>query len=488
MVFNSLHFVAFFLVVYGLYRLVPHRAQNWLLLLASYYFYAAWDWRFLGLLVASTVVDFCCGLFIAGREARGPRKAALLVSIAFNLSMLGFFKYFNFFADNLHALFGLVGWRVDFITLRVLLPIGISFYTFITMSYVIDVYRRHIEPTRNFVDFAVFIAYFPHLVAGPILRASLLLPQIARPRTITRAQIVEGLWLTGWGLFKKMFVADNLARMADTIFASGRHPTGFETLLGVYAFAFQIYGDFSGYSDIARGISKLMGIELSVNFRFPYFVRTPQEFWQHWHISLSTWLRDYVFLPLSYSFSRTLDGVRWLGLRDDFWIYAAGTMMTMLLAGLWHGAAWTFVLWGVYQGALLVTFALVAGGRRRRKRARGLRASLLARGLGIVGMFHLTCYGWLIFRAKSIAQAGELTQNLVASFNPSSAAFATWGLPLLFYATPLLVVHAFEAAHDDLAVVFRWPLLVRYSVYAGMIYLLVLFGDFAGAQFIYFQF
>jgi D-alanyl-lipoteichoic acid acyltransferase DltB (MBOAT superfamily) len=489
MVFNSLQFVAFFLVVYGLYRVLPHRPQNWLLLIASYYFYAAWDWRFLGLLVASTVIDFCCGLYIASREGRRERKIALLVSIAFNLSMLGFFKYFNFFADNLHALFGLVGWRVDFITLRVLLPIGISFYTFITMSYVIDVYRRHIEPTRNFVDFAVFVAYFPHLVAGPILRASLLLPQVASRRTITREQMVEGAWLTAWGFFKKMFVADNLARVADAIFVSGGHPSGFEVLLGVYAFAFQIYGDFSGYSDIARGISKLMGIELNVNFRFPYFVRTPQEFWQHWHISLSTWLRDYVFLPLSYSFSRTLDGVQWLRLRDDFWIYAAATMITMFLGGLWHGAAWNFVLWGVYQGVLLVTFTLVTGGRRRKKRTRrGGRASRLLKAVGIVGMFHLTCYGWLIFRAKSLPQIGELTSALVARFEPSSAALSAWGLPLLFYAGPLLVVHAFEAAHDDPAVVFRWPLLVRCSVYAAVIYLIVLFGDFAGAQFIYFQF
>jgi alginate O-acetyltransferase complex protein AlgI len=488
MVFNSLHFVGFFLVVYGLYRVLPHRPQNWLLLVASYYFYAAWDWRFLGLLMASTVVDFCCGLYMASRESRRARKTALVVSIAFNLSMLGFFKYFNFFADNLHALFGLVGWRVDFITLRVLLPIGISFYTFITMSYVIDVYRRHIEPTRNFLDFAVFVAYFPHLVAGPILRASVLLPQVASRRTITREQIVEGLWLTGWGLFKKMFVADNLARVVDSVFAAGRHPSGFEVLLGVYAFAFQIYGDFSGYSDIARGISKLMGIELNVNFRFPYFVRTPQEFWQHWHISLSTWLRDYLFLPLSYSFSRMWDGVGWLGLRDDFWIYAAGTTITMLLGGLWHGAAWTFVLWGAYQALLLVSFTLVAGRRRRRKPARGWRASRLAKAAAIVGMFHLTCYGWLIFRSKSVGQIGELTADLVERFHPSTAALSTLGLPLLFYAGPLLVVHAFEAAHDDPAVVFRWPLLVRYSAYAAIFYLIVLFGDFAGAQFIYFQF
>lgn len=485
MVFNSLHFVGFFLVVYGLYRILPHRAQNWLLLAASYYFYAAWDWRFLGLLIASTVVDFCCGRYIASRESQHQRKIALFVSIGFNLSMLGFFKYFNFFADNLQALFGLVGWRLDFFTLRVLLPIGISFYTFITMSYVIDVYRRHIEPTGNLLEFAVFVAYFPHLVAGPILRASVLLPQIARPRRITREQLVEGAWLTGWGLFKKMFVADNLARVVGAVFAPGGHPSGLEVLLGVYAFAFQIYGDFSGYSDVARGISKLMGIELNLNFRFPYFVRTPQQFWQHWHISLSTWLRDYLFLPLSYSFSRVLDGVRWLGLHDDFWIYAAATMITMLLGGLWHGAAWNFVLWGAYQGLLLVVFR-VPGRRRRKRRAAG--ASPLVRALGVAGMFHLTCFGWLIFRAKSLAQIGALAADLVTRFHPSSAALAASGVPLLLYAGPLVAVDALEAVHDDLTVVLRWPLLVRYSVYAAMIYLIVLFGDFAGAQFIYFQF
>jgi len=487
MVFNSLQFVAFFLVVYGLYRLLPHRPQNWLLLVGSYYFYAAWDWRFLGLLVASTVIDFCCARYIASRQAPRDRKIALLVSISFNVSMLGFFKYFNFFADNLHALFGLVGWRLDFFTLRVLLPIGISFYTFITMSYVIDVYRRHIEPTRNFLDFAVFVAYFPHLVAGPILRASVLLPQIAAARRITREQNIEGAWLIGWGLFKKMFVADNLARVAGAVFAPAGHPSGLEVLLGVYAFAFQIYGDFSGYTDIARGVSKLMGIELNINFRSPYFVRTPQEFWQHWHISLSTWLRDYLFLPLSYAFSRRLDGVRWLGLRDDFWIYAAATMITMLIAGLWHGAAWNFVLWGAYQGLLLVLFTVPWGGRKR-KRAGAAARRPFVRALGVLGMFHLTCLGWLIFRARSIAQIGALFGDLAGRFEPSGRVLAALGLPLLFYAGPLVAVHAFEAAHDDFAVVFRWPRIVRYNVYAALIYLIVLFGDFAGAQFIYFQF
>ena len=484
MVFNSVHFVVFFAVVYALYRLLPHRGQNWLLLLASYYFYASWDWRFLGLLLASTVVDFFCGRYMAGRADPRQRKTALILSLAFNLSMLGFFKYFNFFADNLHALFSLVGFRVDFFTLHVLLPIGISFYTFITMSYVIDVYRREIEPARDFVEFGVFVAYFPHLVAGPILRASLLLPQIAKPRVMTSGQAAEGLWLILYGLFKKMFVADNLARLVDATFSGSAHAGGLEVILAVVAFALQIYGDFSGYSDIARGTSKLMGIELNLNFRFPYFVRTPQEFWANWHMSLSAWLRDYLFLPVSYALSRRLDGVSWLGLRDDFWIYAFATMITMLLGGLWHGAAWTFVLWGVYQGLLLVIFN-VAGGKRRRRRR---RAHPVAAGLGIAGMFALTCYGWLIFRASSVAQIASLTWKIVGGLDPSLAVLARLGLPLLGYGAPMMLIEAAAWKADDVAVAFRWPGPVRWAVAGLLAYAILLFGSFEGSKFIYFQF
>jgi len=492
MVFTSLHFVAFFVVVYALYRALPHRAQNWLLLLASYYFYAAWDWRFLGLLVASTLVSFYSARVIAGSEIRARRRAALLVSLACNVAMLGFFKYFNFFAENLHALFALFGFTLDVVTLRILLPIGISFYTFIAIGYVVDVYRRQLEPVQSLRDFAVFLGYFPQLLAGPIMRARVLVPQIAQPRRITRDQVVEGLWLIGYGFFKKVYVADNLSHLVNSSFSAAQ-PTGLQVLLSLYAFAFQIYGDFSGYTDMARGMSKLMGIELSLNFRFPYFVRTPQQFWQHWHISLSTWLRDYLFLPLSFVLSRRIDGVRWLGLRDDFWIYAGATMVTMLLAGLWHGAAWNFVLWGAYQGALLVVF--LAAQQRKRRRTRGLAAATVrtswlgtAHALGALGMFHLTCFGWLIFRANSAAQIGDLAWTLVADFAPGTAALRTFGIPILAYTAPLLVVQALEARKDDLAAVLSLPVAARYSVYAAIIYLTILFGDFAGSQFIYFQF
>ncbi len=473
MVFNSLQFVWFFIVVYAAYRLLPHRAQNWLLLVASYYFYAAWDWRFLGLLIASTLVDFTCGLWLGRSRSPATRKALLCLSLGFNLLLLGFFKYFNFFADSLQAMVGALGGQLDFVTVRILLPVGISFYTFVTMSYVIDVYRRDISPTRNLLDFAVFVAYFPHLVAGPILRASRLLSQIASPRHVTREQMRDGLWLIGWGFFQKIFVADNLASVANMVFDPGAHLTGVNVLLGTYAFAFQIYGDFAGYSNIARGTSKLMGIELIENFRFPYLVRTPQDFWRNWHISLSTWLRDYLYIPLG-------------GNRGSAARTRRNVLITMVLGGLWHGAAWTFVLWGTYHGLLLIAY-------READRVRATHAWLTGKGAlawitswGV--MFHLTCFGWLIFRARSVSQLEELSGSLFTRFAPASVNVEAILVPLLMYTTPLLLVHASEALYDDLLIVPRLPPGVRYSVYAATFYLMMLFGNFGGAEFIYFQF
>lgn len=475
MVFNSLQFVWFFLVVYAVYRAFPvlwgvergFRAQNWLLFAASYYFYAAWDYRFVALLAASTIVDFTCGIVLGRLKEQRRRRMVLALSIGFNLTLLGFFKYFNFFAANMAALFAAVGWHVDFVTLRVLLPIGISFYTFVTMSYVIDVYRREITPTRNFVDFAVFVAYFPHLVAGPILRATKLLPQIAKPREIRPDQIRQGLWLIAWGFFQKIFVADNLGPLASHVFASGAHPTGVNVLLGVYAFAFQIYGDFAGYSNIARGTSKLMGIELIENFRFPYLVRTPQAFWRHWHISLSTWLRDYLYIPLG-------------GSRGSAGRTRRNLLITMVLGGLWHGAAWTFVLWGVYQGVLLVLYRPYAATIEAWRGTRQLLAWIV--------MFHLTCGGWLVFRAASLRELATLTRSVVTDVSPRSIDVPGLLVPLLLYVSPLLVVHALEARFDDVLVVPGLPIGVRYSIYAATLYLILLFGNFGGADFIYFQF
>jgi alginate O-acetyltransferase complex protein AlgI len=473
MVFNSLHFVWFFVVVYGAYRVLPHRAQNWLLLIASYYFYAAWDWRFLGLLVASTLVDFTCARVLSRTSAPGRRRALLVLSLGFNLTMLGFFKYFNFFADSLHGVFGALGWNVDFVTMRVLLPVGISFYTFVTMSYVIDVYRREIPATRDLLDFAVFVAFFPHLVAGPILRAANLLSQIDSPRHITRDQLRDGAWLIAWGYFQKVFVADNLAGLANSAFDASGHQTGVNILLGVYAFAFQIYGDFAGYSNIARGTSKLMGIELIENFRFPYLVRTPQAFWRNWHISLSTWLRDYLYVPLG-------------GSRGSEWQTRRNVFITMVLGGLWHGAAWTFVLWGIYHGLLLIAYRVAERTAWIRQVIAG--AHPVSRIFSWAVMFQITCYGWLIFRARSASQIRDLTTRLVANFAPETVNVPGLLVPLVLYTTPLIVVHACEAWFDDGLVVPRLPVGVRYSIYLATCYLTLLFGNFGGTEFIYFQF
>lgn len=473
MVFNSLHFVAFFLVVYALYRALPHRAQNVMLLAASYYFYAAWDWRFLSLLIGSTVIDYTCARAIARTEAPRARRAWLLLSLAYNLGMLGFFKYFNFFAQSLQDLASVAGWDLSVATLRVILPIGISFYTFMTISYVVDVYRRDYEPTDNLLDFALFVAYFPHLVAGPILRAAKLIPQLQAPRVMRWPQIREGLWLIAWGFFQKVFVADNLGRVSEAVFSPTATPTGPEVLLGLYAFAFQIFGDFAGYSNIARGTSKLMGIELSINFLYPYFVTSPREFWRNWHISLSEWLRDYLYIPLG-------------GNRGGEWRIRRNLMLTMVLGGLWHGAAWTFVLWGFYQGAVLIVGRWIENTARRLgwRAGRGFAVSHVAL---VLFMFHVTCYGWLIFRAHSMGQIGSLTAALLTDWRLGAHA-ASYAGSLVAFALPLLVIHGLEARKGSLLAVLETPPALRYTLYAAVFYLTLLFGDFGGSQFIYFQF
>jgi D-alanyl-lipoteichoic acid acyltransferase DltB (MBOAT superfamily) len=300
------------------------------------------------------------------------------------------------------------------------------------------------------------------------------LPQIARPRRITSPQIVEGLWLAGWGYFQKMFVADNLARLVTAVFNPAASPTGLDALVAIYAFAFQIYGDFAGYSNIARGISKLMGIELNVNFLWPYFVLSPQEFWRNWHISLSTWLRDYLYIPLG-------------GSRGSSLMTKRNLMITMALGGLWHGAAWTFVLWGIYQGLALVVGRTIQAWASRRglSLGRGLTWSRVAVGLV---MFHVTCFGWLIFRSESVSQIARLSQLIVTDFHPGPSTLRSLVVPFLEIVAPLLLVHVYQARKGSESAPLSLPIVTRYALYGVVGYLIVLFGDFEGAQFIYFQF
>ena len=485
MLFNSLAFAFFLPTVVGLYWVLPHRWQNRMLLVASYVFYGAWDWRFLGLILLSTVVDYHAGLRIhAWNESSDPRAEArrkrwVAVSVATNLSILGIFKYFNFFIGSMTGLLAALGVSFsDTLLLEIVLPVGISFYTFQTISYSVDIYRRQLEPTSSFRDFALFVSFFPQLVAGPIERARVLLPQFLRPRRYSAEQFGDGLALIFWGLFMKVFVADNLAPFVDRQFAT-EGVSGFGALLGVYAFAFQIYCDFAGYSNVARGCAKLLGLELMVNFRFPYIALDPSEFWRRWHISLSTWLRDYLYIPLGGNRGGSAETYRNLAL-------------TMLLGGLWHGATWLFVLWGAYQGALLIVHRWVAN---LSIRARAPGAEERSRDIDrwspvplvkMVVMFHLVCIGWLIFRGQSVAQ---ITDMLFAIVTMRGTVDLTLALPLLGFVLPLLAVEALQigAGREELHRLPAFPLPLKSAALAVLTYLLVFHGA-AAQAFIYFQF
>ncbi|MEM7271538.1 MAG: MBOAT family protein [Actinomycetota bacterium] len=389
MVFNSIEFGVFLLVVLGLYWALPHRAQNSLLLAASYFFYGWWDWRFLGLLAFSTVVDYLVGQGLGQTTDDGRRKRLLTVSILTNLGVLGVFKYLGFFADSLDRALEGVGLSPLAPTVAIVLPVGISFYTFQSMSYTIDVYRGRLAPVRDPLDFALYVSFFPQLVAGPIERATSLLPQIShRRRRPDREALAEGALLIVIGLVKKVVVADVAAGLVNSTFDRSADAGGLELLVAVYAFAIQIYGDFSGYSDIARGSAKLLGIELMVNFRQPYLATTVTDFWRRWHISLSTWLRDYLYIPLG-------------GNRREPRRTYLNLMTVMLLGGLWHGSAWTFVAWGLLHGAYL------AGERRL-----GIgEPEPLRSGSGILGLFatfHLVGLAWIFFRADGFGQAMDV--------------------------------------------------------------------------------
>ena len=475
MLFNSVQFMIFFLVVYALYIALPHKGQNRLLLIASYFFYGMWDWRFLLLLFGSTLIDYLCSLGIGRSEKPRVRKALLLVSLISNLGILGFFKYYDFFAATLQQLFHRLGFQADIPLLHVLLPVGISFYVFQTLGYVIDVYRRDIEPLRNLPDFALYISFFPQLVAGPIERAGNLMPQITQPRLITRQGLSEGCFLILWGLFQKVFVADNMARLVEPVFA-GTGPSGTMVLLALYAFAFQIYCDFAGYSNIARGLAFCLGFRLMVNFDHPYVSTNPSEFWRRWHISLSTWLRDYLYIPLGGNRYGNLQTYRNLAL-------------TMLLGGLWHGAAWTFVCWGAYQGILLIGHRLVSQLRKTRAPAKSGRAAAIGKRIRIIFFFHLVCFGWLLFRAGSLAQVADMLKALCCDFaaRPDEPVMQ-YARMFLFYVGPLVLIEHFQLRRKNPCAILDIPAILRVAVYLVLFYAVILFGVDHAQQFIYFQF
>jgi alginate O-acetyltransferase complex protein AlgI len=470
MLFNSLIFPPFLAVVLGLYAVLRHRGQNVMLLLASYFFYACWDWRFLGLLLISTTTDWTLANLISRQRNHRIAKWYVGASVTINLVFLGFFKYFNFFVDSLSALMGTFGLGGIDLHLRVILPVGISFYTFQSISYIVDVYRGDVEPAKNPIDFALFVAFFPHMVAGPIMHSRDLLPQMQHPRHTTAARIREGAWLMLWGFFKKLVIADNLAILVNHVFASDSPASAATVLIAVYAFAYQIYCDFSGYTDIARGVAKLMGFELMLNFNQPYLALNPPDFWRRWHISFSTWLRDYLYISLG-------------GNRRGPILTYRNLMLTMILGGLWHGAAANFVLWGFYHGALLVVHRLVTE-EWKLWRWDGPLARLTSRIL----MFHAVCYGWLLFRATSLTQIRSFTRALFAGPWIDSGVPALLSL-LLPLAAMLWLVEAWVKNADDPTSSPGWALGLGPAVCTLLIVILLVLAPPGGGQsFIYFQF
>jgi D-alanyl-lipoteichoic acid acyltransferase DltB (MBOAT superfamily) len=475
MLFNSFVFVGFFIVVYSLYLLLRHhyKAQNRLLLIASYVFYGYWDWRFLSLIAISTIIDYYVGKTLHDTQSQQKRKWLLFLSVGANLSMLGFFKYFNFFADSFAGLLGMFGMEAGFVTLNLVLPVGISFYTFQTMSYTIDIYRRKTEPTRSFLDFALFVSFFPQLVAGPIERAVNLLPQITTPRKIKTDQLNAGLFLILWGYYKKVVIADNVGMIADQIFNGYAQYQGLDILIGILAFTVQIVCDFSGYSDIARGLAKIMGFDLMVNFRLPYFALNPSDFWLRWHVSLSSWLRDYLYIPLGGNKGGTVATQRNLAL-------------TMLLGGLWHGAAWNFVIWGAFHGLILALYRVFDKNPEHEDPWSG-RYSYARIISKMLLMFILTLIGWVIFRASSAHQIFYMLSKIFTGW--------TWTLDsldllhrLLFFSLPLVVIQIYQFIKRDLLALANLHPVVRILLYAYFIIWIFIFGVREAAEFIYFQF
>jgi D-alanyl-lipoteichoic acid acyltransferase DltB (MBOAT superfamily) len=475
MVFNSLQYLVFFPLVFAVYWQLKRRGQNVLLLLASWFFYAMWDWRFLGLMLLTTGVDFGVGRYLAMTEDEKKRKLAFGLSLGLNLTVLGFFKYFNFFVGSAADLLQTFGLDASEPTLRVLLPVGISFYTFHGISYTFDVFRHDIEPADDLLDFAVFVAFFPQLVAGPIGRAHLQLPQFEHERPPLRwEQARSGLCLILLGLFKKVAIADALAPFVDRTFTEPGRASWISLLGGAYAFALQIYGDFAGYSDVARGSSRLLGIELPLNFEQPYLSRNITAFWRTWHISLSNWLRDYLYIPLG-------------GNRGSRAKTYRNLMLTMVLGGLWHGAAWTFVAWGTLNGLYLCAhrwFTERPGGAGDAHN--GIGRFTWSDVLPAIGTFQLVVFAWIFFRSASFAEAFDVITGILTL----QGGVTEWGSLFLVGALGIVTIAVDIAQRntDTHTPMLDLPPALQGALYGAFVVAIVLFSGGATVPFIYFQF
>lgn len=485
MLFNSFEFLLFLPIVFAGYWFVfrGRSVQNLFVVAASYIFYGWWDMRFLLLIFLTTLLCFGAGRMIRVSQSRSIRKWICGLNIAANVAILCFFKYFDFFSENLLLLFSQFGYQLDWFTLDVLLPVGISFYTFQAISYPIDVYRGKIGATTDFVAFTAFISFFPQLVAGPIERSTNLLPQFLHKRTFDYSRAVDGCRQMLWGFFKKIVIADNCAMFANTIFADYANCTPAALWLGAFLFTFQIYGDFSGYSDIAIGVAKLFGVELKRNFHYPYFSRDIAEFWRRWHISLNTWFRDYVYIPLGGSRCSKAKVLR-------------NTMIIFLLSGLWHGANWTFIIWGAFHGLLFLP--LIVAGKNRRfmdAPAAGRIMPSVGEFLSMAVTFVLVMMGWIMFRADNVAEGfGYIKACFVADASATttiSALLAGSQTQLILTIFSIAVLQLTDwtqrAKSFGLQICEGRPAVVRWGIYIALIFIIIVFAG-EQAQFIYFQF
>ena len=490
MLFNSLHFLVFFPVVVGLYFGLPPRWRGPLLLLASYYFYMSWRAAYALLLLATTLLDYYSGYRMSQLPTKRARRPYLYLSLASNLGTLFVFKYFNFFRDAAEQLAGALHLpHAALPAFGLLLPVGVSFYTFQSVGYVVDVYQGRLVAERNFGRFALFVAFFPQLVAGPIERGGHMLPQFRRVHGFEYARVVSGLRLMAWGLFKKVVVADRLALFVNPVFNSPRqHPEGPLLVLATLAFTFQIYGDFSGYTDLARGAARVLGFEFNLNFRQPYLSASVPEFWRRWHISLSSWFRDYVYIPLGGS---RVGPARAYG----------NLLAVFLISGLWHGANWTFLAWGGLHGCYLVASTWAQPLRERLAQRTGLAAHpRLRRAGGVLVTFALVAYAWIFFRANTLGDAVFISQHLLSGWRGIDArqgatllldfsqhyrpelAVAAFGVFLM------LLVEYFGRRRSLQAWVVAQPAAVRWAGYVGLTLLVLYLGVFNSTSFIYFQF
>ncbi|MDC1515520.1 MBOAT family protein [Polaribacter sp.] len=482
MLFNSIDFAVFLPIVFLLYWLLANKSlklQNALIVLASYVFYGWWDWRFLSLILFSTLVDYTIGIKLKSEKNQTKRKILLWTSIFVNLGFLGFFKYANFFLDNFTAAFSFFGSEIATHSLDIILPVGISFYTFQTLSYTIDVYKQKLEPTNDFIVFSAFVSFFPQLVAGPIERATNLLPQFYKKRTFELSKAVDGMRQILWGLFKKIVIADSCAELANQIFNNSAEMNGSTLVLGALFFTFQIYGDFSGYSDIAIGTSRLFGFNLMQNFKFPYFSRDIAEFWRRWHMSLSTWFRDYLYIPLG-------------GSRGGTWMKVRNTFLIFIVSGFWHGANWTFIVWGTLHAIYFLPLLLTNKNRNNLEIvAQGNYLPTARELLQMLSTFTLTVFAWIIFRANDITHAFHYISEIFSAsileapkLTDSKEAIITMLLVFIFIFIEWLGRESqFALEHLGL----KWKRPLRHALYYTIIIALFWYNG-KEQQFIYFQF